>query len=117
VAAPVIQLRVPQDVVDRIDQARGEDTRSAWVLRAIDRELTGQPTTSPAAPSSLGAISPGEPSPGAICATPSCWQRDTRAYGLRRLPLCTACAAAIQGYEYKRQPPPSATRIARRGAA
>jgi hypothetical protein len=68
-------------------------------------------------PASLAAIGPGEPSPGAVCMTPGCWQKDTRACGLRKLPLCTACAAAIQGREHKRELPPSAARLTRRGAA
>jgi hypothetical protein len=107
-----------------IDAIRGDDTRSAWLQRLIDRELAGPPADQPGgtgpittATPPLGAISQGEPSLGAICATPSCWQRDTRAYGLRNLPLCAACAAALQGYEYKRPTPPGAARLARRGAA
>jgi hypothetical protein len=42
VTSPVIQVRVPEDTVARIDQARGDDTRSAWLQRLIDRELNGQ---------------------------------------------------------------------------
>jgi hypothetical protein len=116
VSAPVQQLRVPETPLARIDETRGEETRSAWVLRLIDRELNGQPSAPPSAPS-LGAIGPGEPASGAVCATPSCWQRDTRKYGLRKLPLCTACAAALQGEIYQREPPPGAARIMKRGAA
>ncbi len=71
----------------------------------------------PAAAASLTALPDGEPSHGVVCATPSCWQRDTRAYGLRNLPLCTACARALQGHAYRREPPPGAERITRRGAA
>ena len=66
---------------------------------------------------SLAAIGQGEPSPGAICMTPGCWQRDTARYGLRRLVLCTACAAALQGQDDKRKVPESAARAIRRGAA
>ena len=40
-AASVLQLRVPEDTLARIDSARGGDTRSAWVLRLIGRELDG----------------------------------------------------------------------------
>jgi hypothetical protein len=65
----------------------------------------------------LGAIGPGEPTPGTICMTPNCFQRDTRTYGLRNLPLCTACAHALQGQEYKRPGTERATRALRRGAA
>ena len=47
---------------------------------------------------------------------PARWNRDTGRYGLRRLVLCTACAAALQGQDYKREVPESGTRH-RRGAA
>lgn len=116
-AAPVLQLRVPEDTLARIDQARGDDTRSAWVLRLIGRELEGpQPTAATSAGKDL-ALPVGEPSPGAVCATPSCWQNNTRKYGLRQLPLCDACAAALQGQDYKRQVPETAARAIRRGVA
>ena len=49
---------------------------------------------------------------------PARWNRDTGRYGLRRLVLCTACAAAPQGQDYKREMlPESAARAIRRGAA
>lgn len=41
--SPVLQLRVPEDTLARLDDTRGEETRSAWVLRLIDRELNGIP--------------------------------------------------------------------------
>lgn len=50
-------------------------------------------------------------------AMPARWNRDTGRYGLRRLVLCTACAAALQGQDYKREVPESAARAIRRGAA
>jgi hypothetical protein len=58
-----------------------------------------------------------EPSPGVACMGPGCWQRDTSRFGLRKLPLCTACAAALQGRIHQREIPPSAARLMRRGAA
>jgi hypothetical protein len=48
---------------------------------------------------------------------PGCFQRDTRTYGLRKLPLCAACAAALQGHTYQRELPPGTERLVRRGAA
>jgi len=110
---------VPEDTLARLDGTRGKETRSAWILRLIDRELTGQPATKNVltTSSSLAAIPDGEPSPGALCMTPGCFQRDTRKYGLRKLPLCTACAAALQGQVHKREAPPSAARLTRRGTA
>lgn len=124
-AAPVLQLRVPEDTLARLDDTRGDQTRSAWVLRLIDRELSGQqpalatqpPELSPAAAGPLGPLPPGEPSPGAICMTPRCYERNTSKYGLRRLPLCPACAAALTGQVYKRELPEGAARLIRRGAA
>ena len=50
-AAPVLQLRVPEDTLTRNDGARGDDTRSAWVLRLIGRELAGlDPAAEPDTP-------------------------------------------------------------------
>ena len=101
--SPVVQLRVPKDTLARLDSTRGEETRSAWVLRLIDRELHGQahagkPDTGVAdSPPGPLALPGGQPCPGTACAGPGCWNRDTARYGLRRLPLCTACAAALQG--------------------
>ncbi len=66
---------------------------------------------------SLAALPDGEPSHGALCMGPGCFQRDTRTYGLRKLPLCTACAAALQGQVYQRELPPGAARALRRSAA
>jgi hypothetical protein len=65
----------------------------------------------------LSGLAAGEPSPGVLCAGPGCFQRDTACYGLRRLVLCTACAAALQGQVYQRELPPGAERLIRRGAA
>jgi hypothetical protein len=108
---------VPEDTLARIDEARGDDTRSAWLQRLIDRELAGQQPAPAAAAAALASIGPGEPSPGTACAGPGCWNRDTARYGLRRLVLCTACAAALQGHVYQREMPPSAARVLQRGTA
>ncbi len=37
-SGPVVQLRVPEDTLARLDGTRGEETRSAWILSLIDRE-------------------------------------------------------------------------------
>jgi hypothetical protein len=76
-----------------------------------DKHLVAQ-----AAHSSI-AIGPGEPSPGVLCAGPGCFQRDTARYGLRRLVLCAACAAALQGQVHRREVPPGAARVIQRGTA
>jgi hypothetical protein len=75
------------------------------------------PAASQGTPAPVTAMSPGEPSPGVACASPGCWNRDTARYGLRRLVLCTACAAALQGQVYQRELPPGTERLIRRGAA
>lgn len=72
--------------------------------------------TSQGTAAAIASIGPGEPCPGVACSGPGCWNRDTARYGLRRLVLC-ACAAALQGQAYKRQPPETAARAIRRGAA
>lgn len=108
--SPVVQVRVPEDTLARIDVARRDDTRSAWMLRLIDREL--------AVPSAeTVTVASGEPSPGVACATPGCGQRDTSRYGLRRLPLCPECRASLEGREYIRPLPEGAERLVKRGAA
>ena len=119
-SAPVVQLRVPEATLARLDSARGEETRTAWILRLIDRELTGQQAiaTNPLITSpSLAALPDGEPSRGATRMGPGCWERSTSKYGLRHLPLCPACRAALEGHAYQRDIPPSAARLIRRGAA
>lgn len=83
---------------------------------AADTAAAAQPPAPSPASTSLAALPDGEPGKGAVCMTPPCWQRDTRIYGLRQLPLCTACVAALQGKTHKREPPSSAARLARRGA-
>ena len=123
-AAPGLQLRVPEDTLARIDHVRGEDTRSAWLLRLIDRELAGQhggegviSTSSAPAAASPGTLGPGESSPGVACSAPGCWNRNTARYGLRRIPLCRACAAALTGKTYLRFAAPAQARAIKGTAA
>jgi hypothetical protein len=68
-------------------------------------------------PALVTAMGPGEPSPGVLCMRPGCLERSTARYGLRRMPLCPACRAALEGRTYQREIPPSAARIMRRSAA
>jgi hypothetical protein len=46
-----------------------------------------------------------------------CWERNTRKYGLRSLPLCEACRVTLEGRTHQREIPPSAARLMRRAAA
>ena len=39
-ASPVVQLRVPGDVLAAVDETRGETSRSAWILAAITSRLS-----------------------------------------------------------------------------
>ena len=113
--AEVISARVGEDLLARVDGIRGEQTRGAWVASLIGRELTNGPA--PASPvAAISGISHGEPSPGVVCMGPGCWQRSTRRYGARRLPLCDGCKAALTGEPVAREIPPSAARLMR-GAA
>lgn len=48
---------------------------------------------------------------------PGCLERNTRRYGLHKMPLCEGCAAALTGQVYKRELPESAARCVRRGAS
>ena len=49
-AAPVVQLRVPEDMLAAVDGARGDGTRSAWILALIERELLAGVTHARARP-------------------------------------------------------------------
>ena len=102
--AEVISARIGEDLLTRVDGIRGDQTR-AWVASLIERELLagdGERGTTGSAASSLGAIPDGEPSPGVACAGPGCWQRSTRRYGTRRLPLCDGCKSALTGEPIQR---------------
>jgi hypothetical protein len=113
VSVPVLQLRVPETTLARLDDARSEETRSARVLRLIDRELTGQTAMpSPASPS-LAALPDGEPGNGALCMGPGCFQRDTSKYGSRSAPPAAQPSKAAPTSETC----PSAARLMHRGAA
>ena len=93
---PVLQLRVPEDTLARID-----DTRSASV-QLIDRELSGRTTTQ------LPAAGPLPRSPRRRLLGPRSWRRSTSRFGLRKLLLCAACCAVLEGQAYHRKLPESA---------
>ncbi|MHB1432008.1 MAG: YlcI/YnfO family protein [Streptosporangiaceae bacterium] len=108
-AGVVVQVRVPPDLLEQIDQAAGDTTRTGWLLDAARSALadTGPGACRPIGESSpaSGGLVPAEPSPGVACSAPGCWDRSTTRYGLRRIPLCPACAAALTGAEYRRPRP------------
>lgn len=103
---------------ERIRQARGDLADSEFVVTAITALLEDAgpgdfPSSQPGPVA--GALTVGEPSPGVLCMGPGCLQRDTVRYGIRRMPLCPACAAALTGTEYRKPQPviPPAWRTAR----
>jgi len=111
--AEVISARVGEDLLARVGGIRGEQTR---VASLIERELTdGLAAASPIA--AIAGLGHSEPSPGVVCAGFGCWARNTSRIGLRKLPLCPACAAALKGRTYQREVPPCAARLIHRGAA
>lgn len=138
--APRRTARIEDDIWDPATvRAKAEGASFGALMRAaVQRYASGQltstaePASHPAAtltsqprpaghPASQAAaviaIADGDPSPGVACAAPGCWQRNTTRYGLRRVPLCPACRAALEGQDYKREIPETAARAIRRGAA
>lgn len=137
-AAPQRTARIEDEIWDPAQtRAKAEGASLGALMRAaVQRYATGD-LTSNAKPASqphpsltshaqgasqgtaaaIAATGTGEPSPGVVCMGPGCWQRDTSKYGLRSLPLCPACTAALQGKTHQREIPPSAARLMRRGAA
>ena len=114
----MVQVRVPPDLLKQIDAAAEGTTRTAWLLEAARSALDDAgPDDFPGEPfpSAVGGLAAGVPSPGVLCMGPGCQQRDTSRYGLRRMPLCPACAAALTGAEYRKPQPviPPAWRTAR----
>jgi len=54
-ASPVVQVRVPGDLLARLDEARSEVPRSAWIVAAIEHAL------GPAAPAKAARQCPPHP--------------------------------------------------------
>ena len=86
----------------------------AAVQRYASGDLTSsaEPASQPAAPAArqgtpalVTATGAGEPSPGVMCMGPGCLERNTSRYGLRRMPLCPACRAALEGRTHQRETP------------
>lgn len=123
----LVQMRVPGDLLERIDAAAEGTSRTAWFLGLAARELDAPGVNTPgasrmAAPGSR-SIGPGIPAPGAVCMWPACFSRDCDRYGVtdpaeldrtdyreqRRdddksgLALCKPHAAILEGRVY--QPP------------
>lgn len=107
-----ITIRLPAGLRERIRQARGDLAESEFVVTAITALLDDVGPGDYPAELFLAA---GVPSPGVLCMGPGCLQRDASRYGLRSLPLCPACAAALTGTEYRKPQPviPPAWRTSR----
>ena len=110
-AGTMVQVRVPPDLLEQIDAAAEGTTRTAWLLDAARSALADSgrddvPLAAGLPPPATGGLVPAEPSPGVACTAPGCWDRTTARYGLRRIPLCPADAAALTGRTYSRPRPP-----------
>lgn len=85
-ASTLVQMRVPEDLLERIDLACAGSNRTAWFLGLAARELDETPPAS--APVAAGAsaaqrsIGAGIPSPGVTCMWAACFSRDTDRYAV-----------------------------------
>ena len=71
----LVQLRVPDDLLSRIDEACGDATRTGWLLGLAARELDSE---APSAPSTgARSIGLGIPAPGVLCLWAACMSRDS----------------------------------------
>lgn len=136
--APQRTARIEDEIWDPAQaRAKAEGASLGALMRAVVERYASGTLTSNAEPASqphpeltshgqaasqgtaaaIAAIGTGKPSPGVLCMGPGCWERNTARYGLRQVPLCPACRAALEGRTHQREIPPSAARLMRRGAA
>jgi hypothetical protein len=103
--AEVVSARMGADLLGRLDEVLGGQTRGAWLLSVAEAALTVvQP------PAALGVdplpLAGGIPSLGAVCMHAGCWLRDTSRYGdpddHGGLTLCLRHAHDAVGSEYTR---------------
>lgn len=47
---PIVNFRLPPALLERIDGARGEESRTGWLVRAIEHELDGPAAVASARP-------------------------------------------------------------------
>jgi hypothetical protein len=124
-------MRIPDDLLVRIDEACEGTNRTAWLLGLVEAELDG---SGPDQPVDIGLVAglpaaseipPGRiPSPGIACSWPECWARDTHRFGVtdpseltrggyRERPrdpeacgstLCPTHSAKLNGFRYVRPP-------------
>ena len=82
----LVQLRVPDDLLGRIDEASEGSTRTAWLLDAAERELDDAcpegpvrdtPGVTHEAPAGASCVTP-----GVACSWARCWARNTARYGV-----------------------------------
>jgi hypothetical protein len=79
--AEVISARVGDDLIARIDSARGDASRGAWLADLITRQLDSTTHDESRPPAGLRTIGPGIPAPGVMCMWPACFIRDSDRYG------------------------------------
>src|SRR5690349_22572377 len=108
VPAPRRTARIEDDIWDPAQaRAKTEGASLGALMRAAVQRYASGDLTSNAQPASqphpeltshgkaaghgtaaaIAASGTGEPSPGVVCMGPGCWERNTRKYGLRQLPL------------------------------
>jgi hypothetical protein len=86
-ATTLVQMRVPDDLLERIDAAADGSSRTAWLLglatRRLDDTAPGPhaPVTA-SSPQGQRSIGPGLPSPGGTCMWSACHSRDTDRYAV-----------------------------------
>jgi hypothetical protein len=128
VPAPQRTARIEDEIWDPAQaRAKAEGASLGALMRAaVHRYASGDLTSNaepasqpPVLPASQGtpalviAMTDAEPSPGTLCMGPGCLERSTSRYGLRRMPLCPACRAALEGRTYQREIPAGAARAIR----
>jgi hypothetical protein len=95
------RLRVPEDALAGIDQARGR--QPLRLAPTPHRSRTQQPADHPSADRRPDHPPRRRTMSGTVCSGPGFWQRDIACYGLRHFVLCAACAAALQGHVHQRE--------------
>ena len=107
----VVSARLSEDLLDRLDIARGEASRGAWLTALATRDLTA--AARPAGAKLAGGI----PCPGVACSHSGCCQRDTARYGdpddFGGLILCPSHAADAVGERYVRPRPAQRSSVLR----
>jgi hypothetical protein len=95
VASPVVQVRIPETVLAAVDEVRGDESRSAWILGAIGLRLS--PLAEAVAAVIDPAADPGTVIPAAVLTGKAA--RETCPHPKRRVirGFCGACGTGGLG--------------------